>query len=822
MSGGRFEFDDGGAYCGGWEGGKAHGHGICTGPKGQGEFSGSWNYGFEVVGVYTWPSGNTYEGYWAQGKRHGLGVETKGHWVYKGEWTHGFKGRYGVRMSLGNGAKYEGTWNNGLQDGYGTETYADGGTFQGQFTGGMRHGYGVRQSVPYGMAAVVRSPLRNSLTSLRSEHSNGTLLQQDVPMITTTNASGQETVMPMGPSRGGFALSLHGDPELARPKKKGLFQRSSLLGKLTKSESRTSLSSQKSKISFLRSDSALSSAASDANSTISFGDSEAEGEGHEFPPVEADIDATTTEVYMGEWKNDKRSGYGISERSSGLKYEGEWLDNQRHGYGCTTFAEGGKEEGKYVHNVLVKAVKKKVIQLKGAKVKQKVERSVEGAQRAAAIAKQKAEIANSRTAHAKTKGEAAEQAAQASNNESSIARVVARELSPSFYQPGPEYLKKRALQEIADSNENAYTDLHEPMLAEETMSTPSESTFLHEMEKLKPITPARTPSPGPTSSAARDSNFLSPGSWNGDKISQGGGGSSTGGSHPGSRPSSRPSTPSSPAAPAPAPEPVKEELAVPSTKGISRSPSRQSTKAEQGTDLEIKPLQKMDLEPKSAEPVSAPVRTSLISSTDEDEPYPLVFEVSSQAVTSESKATEKRPEAKEPVQDQPALITKNKLEVNEERKEPNQAPRREASPARDPSPASRRDPSPAPRRDPSLTSRRDPSPAPRRDPSPAPRRETRPASRQESSPTTKRDPSPAPKAVAKPEPKPVPKVEPKAVTKAMAKPAPKAELMQRAVVEAPGEVVESTVTEEGPNTIMICMVILLNIGLAIVFVHVLS
>lgn len=127
MSGGRFEFDDGGAYCGGWEGGKAHGHGICTGPKGQGEFSGSWNYGFEVVGVYTWPSGNTYEGYWSQGKRHGLGVETKGHWVYKGEWTHGFKGRYGTRFSQGSGAKYEGTWNNGLQDGYGTETYADGG-----------------------------------------------------------------------------------------------------------------------------------------------------------------------------------------------------------------------------------------------------------------------------------------------------------------------------------------------------------------------------------------------------------------------------------------------------------------------------------------------------------------------------------------------------------------------------------------------------------------------------------------------------------------------------------------------------------------------
>lgn len=127
MSGGRFDFDDGGAYCGGGEGGKAHGHGLCTGPKGQGEYSGSWNFGFEVAGVYTWPSGNTFEGYWSQGKRHGLGIETKGRWLYKGEWTHGFKGRYGTRQSSSSGAKYEGTWNNGLQDGYGTETYADGG-----------------------------------------------------------------------------------------------------------------------------------------------------------------------------------------------------------------------------------------------------------------------------------------------------------------------------------------------------------------------------------------------------------------------------------------------------------------------------------------------------------------------------------------------------------------------------------------------------------------------------------------------------------------------------------------------------------------------
>ncbi|XP_041423857.1 junctophilin-1 isoform X2 [Xenopus laevis] len=127
MTGGRFDFDDGGTYCGGWEDGKAHGHGICTGPKGQGEYSGSWSHGFEVVGAYTWPSGNTYLGYWAQGKRHGLGVETKGRWIYRGEWSHGFKGRYGVRLSMSTPARYDGTWSNGLQDGYGVETYGDGG-----------------------------------------------------------------------------------------------------------------------------------------------------------------------------------------------------------------------------------------------------------------------------------------------------------------------------------------------------------------------------------------------------------------------------------------------------------------------------------------------------------------------------------------------------------------------------------------------------------------------------------------------------------------------------------------------------------------------
>jgi len=76
--GGRFAFDDGGAYCGGWAAGKADGHGVCTGPTGQGRYEGAWIRGYETSGTYTWPSGNMFAGQWSLGKRHGLGEETKG------------------------------------------------------------------------------------------------------------------------------------------------------------------------------------------------------------------------------------------------------------------------------------------------------------------------------------------------------------------------------------------------------------------------------------------------------------------------------------------------------------------------------------------------------------------------------------------------------------------------------------------------------------------------------------------------------------------------------------------------------------------------
>lgn len=124
--GGKFDFDDGGCYVGGWEAGRAHGYGVCTGPGAQGEYSGCWAHGFESLGVFTGPGGHSYQGHWQQGKRDGLGVEQKSRWTYRGEWMSGLKGPSGVWESA-SGLRYAGLWKDGFQDGYGTETYSDGG-----------------------------------------------------------------------------------------------------------------------------------------------------------------------------------------------------------------------------------------------------------------------------------------------------------------------------------------------------------------------------------------------------------------------------------------------------------------------------------------------------------------------------------------------------------------------------------------------------------------------------------------------------------------------------------------------------------------------
>ncbi|XP_061892326.1 junctophilin-3-like [Entelurus aequoreus] len=297
-------------------------------------------------------------------------------------------------------------------------------TYHGQWLGGMRHGYGVRQSVPYGMAAVILFPLRTSINSLRSEHNHGppAVFEDGTASTPTDGVVAGLAGSPVG--RGGFALTAPSEAERQR-KRKGRFRQSILSGlKLRRSESKSSLASQLSKQSSFCSEagmSTVSSAASDIHSNAS--------ENEQSAPV----DATVTEMYAGEWRSDHRAGWGVSRRSDGLQYTGEWAANKRHGYGCTTFPDGTKEEGKYKQNMLVSGKRKNLIPLRASKIREKVDRAVEAAEKAAEIAKQKAEIAMSRMSHARGKAEAAEGVAQKAVEECRLARIVAKELSPSFF-----------------------------------------------------------------------------------------------------------------------------------------------------------------------------------------------------------------------------------------------------------------------------------------------------------------------------------------------------------------------------------------------------
>jgi len=435
VNGGRFDFDDGGTYCGGWEDGKAHGHGVCTGPKGQGEYSGSWHFGFEVSGIYTWPSGSTYEGQWQNGKRHGLGVEARGRWLYRGEWTQGFKGRYGVRQSTTSAAKYEGTWANGLQDGYGSETYADAGTFKGQWLRGLRHGYGVRTSAQFGQANITRpktNATRGSTTSLRSDGAAGDPLADRDRKVDD--------------GRGGFVLRARSD-EL--PRRRGsLVEKSNIKNvfkglKMRRQRSTGDIQTGRASGSIRSTGSSASWMSTDSGqSAYTTGDVPDEGSNASFVVevgLDEQLDASVVETYMGEWKNDKRSGFGVSERSDGLKYEGEWYNNKKYGYGVTTFKDGTKEEGKYKNNVLITSNKKKhVFLIRSAKFRERIEAAVAAAQRAAKIAMQKEDIAISRTATARGKAEQADISAVHSREDSDIARIYAKQFAPDFHQPGED------------------------------------------------------------------------------------------------------------------------------------------------------------------------------------------------------------------------------------------------------------------------------------------------------------------------------------------------------------------------------------------------
>ncbi|XP_060518953.1 junctophilin-3 isoform X2 [Cylas formicarius] len=236
-------------------------------------------------------------------------------------------------------------------------------------------------------------------------------------------------------SRGGFVLQSKSSEHMLNSRRrsldlkknifKGILKKGASTGELDKRTSSGSLKSTASSASYISTDSAGSamtnnSMPSDSNASFVIDDEQ--------------LDPNVTETYMGEWKNDKRSGYGISERSDGLKYEGEWYANKKYGYGVTTFSNAEKEEGKYKNNVLITSQKKKLFLMRSTKFRERIDAAVNAAQRASKIALQKADIAISRTATARGKAEQADLAAAQARDDSEVAESVAKKYAPDFKQ----------------------------------------------------------------------------------------------------------------------------------------------------------------------------------------------------------------------------------------------------------------------------------------------------------------------------------------------------------------------------------------------------
>lgn len=195
------------------------------------------------------------------------------------------------------------------------------GTYEGQWLRGVRHGYGVRQSVSYDLA--LRYHQSNAFPFPPAPSPNGpplTLHGQD-PLLSARDRRTEQG------RAGGFVLvadlrekdvgkrgrtGLRGTLRLIRQRSTGDIEEPSRVGvHATGGSVRSMVSTGRGK--------------GRSPSRGGSRDEEDEEEWGSFVSLvgESKFQEDVVEKYWGEWKNDRRSGYGICERSDGIKYEGQ-------------------------------------------------------------------------------------------------------------------------------------------------------------------------------------------------------------------------------------------------------------------------------------------------------------------------------------------------------------------------------------------------------------------------------------------------------------------------------------------------------------------
>lgn len=145
---GKFYFDNGDVYIGGFLGGKFHGKGKLISKNGEIRYEGDYEVGFlHGIGTYYYENDNkngyeSYQGSFFRGKRQGYGVLVWKNGVsVEGDFVQDLLNGNGV-MTWPDGARYEGAYVNGQREGNGKYTYPDGSCYEGEWKAGNRSGKG--------------------------------------------------------------------------------------------------------------------------------------------------------------------------------------------------------------------------------------------------------------------------------------------------------------------------------------------------------------------------------------------------------------------------------------------------------------------------------------------------------------------------------------------------------------------------------------------------------------------------------------------------------------------------------------------------------
>lgn len=315
---GRCIYADGSVYEGDWLHGRPNGWGELREPDGA-LYAGKWVGGLrsgEGRAVARGPANarrETYTGRFEADRRHGHGrCEWPSGEVYVGFWRNGVRHGTG-RIVTANGDEFSGGWSEDHQQGEGTFRAASGeDTYTGAWVGGVRCGHGEWRS---------RSCHYVGQWSDNQRHGEGT----------ETDKHGVYIGDFVRGERHGRGRCVYSDGSVYE----GEWSASRRHGQ------GTCRFPPASALTFFRGEGDAG-----AGGTASKEDGAAAGRAAE----------TAVAIYVGEWRDDERSGLGRYEGAPepwgrGEKYDGDWLHGAPHGRGRCEYNDGDTFEGLWIEGV---------------------------------------------------------------------------------------------------------------------------------------------------------------------------------------------------------------------------------------------------------------------------------------------------------------------------------------------------------------------------------------------------------------------------------------------------------------------------------------